>query len=113
MCCAGSNNNSTFLVETDADNYVSRNHCEIYIVVYDYKAHHVYVRDQKSFNGTYVNGRLIGNAEQISSGYLLNDGDIIEIRPYWKFTLRQIWTVPEQPLSGLQQDEAKVRVVCQ
>lgn len=110
MCCAGSNVNSSFLVATDADNYVSRNHCEIYVVVYDVKAHHVYVRDQKSFNGTYVNGLLIGNADRISSGYLLNDGDVIEIRPYWKFTVRQTWAVLEQALNAAQQDEAKVRV---
>ena len=87
---------------------VSRNHCEVYTVVYEHSANHVYVRDRKSFNGTYVNGNLVGIGPYISSGYLLEDGDVIEIRPYWQFIFRQNWKPPEHPLTSLQKEECKV-----
>ncbi|KAH7326401.1 kinase-like domain-containing protein [Stachybotrys elegans] len=44
---------NTFAIETDVDNMVSRNHCEFYVVEYEPSVHYVYVRDRKSFNGTF------------------------------------------------------------
>jgi predicted component of type VI protein secretion system len=73
---------STLAVDNDTDTSVSRNHCEIYTVVYEPTVNHIYVRDRKSSNGTFVNGQLIGSGPEISPGYLLQDGDVIEIRPY-------------------------------
>ncbi|KAM0341174.1 hypothetical protein ACHAPU_010189 [Fusarium lateritium] len=73
---------NTLAVDNDTDNTVSRNHCEVYAVVYEPTVNHIYVRDRKSSNGTFVNGQTIGSASEISSGYLLQDGDVIEIRPY-------------------------------
>ena len=87
---------------------VSRNHCEIYIVVYEPSVNHVYVRDRKSCNGTYVNNKLIGVAPNLSSGFLLQDGDIITIRPYWNFTFRQHRSPPRCELTNLQIEECKV-----
>jgi pSer/pThr/pTyr-binding forkhead associated (FHA) protein len=73
---------STLAVDNDLDVAVSRNHCEVYVVVYEPTINHVYVRDRKSSNGTFVNGQLIGSGPDISPGYLLQNGDVIEIRPY-------------------------------
>ncbi|KAK5989179.1 Meiosis-specific serine/threonine-protein kinase mek1-like protein [Cladobotryum mycophilum] len=99
---------NTLPIETDEENMVSRNHCEIYVVVYEHSVNHIYVRDRKSFNGTYVNGNLVGIGPEMSSGYLLEDGDTIEIRPYWRFIVRQAWKPPEHPLTSLQKEECKV-----
>ena len=73
---------STLAIDNDVDFTVSRNHCEIYVVVYEPTVNHVYVRDRKSSNGTFVNGQLIGSGPDITPGYLLQNGDVIEIRPY-------------------------------
>ncbi|KAF4977348.1 hypothetical protein FZEAL_6120 [Fusarium zealandicum] len=73
---------STLAVDNDPDFMVSRNHCEVYVVVYEPTINHLYVRDRKSSNGTFVNGRHIGSGPEITPGYLLQDGDVIEIRPY-------------------------------
>ncbi|CVL01096.1 related to calmodulin-binding protein kinase [Fusarium mangiferae] len=51
---------NTLAVDNDLDVSVSRNHCEVYVVVYEPTINHVYVRDRKSSNGTFVNGQLIG-----------------------------------------------------
>ena len=61
---------------------VSRNHCEVYVIEYEPTVNHIYVRDRKSSNGTFVNDQLIGRGPEITAGYLLQDGDVIEIRPY-------------------------------
>ncbi|POR32136.1 Protein kinase-like domain protein, partial [Tolypocladium paradoxum] len=71
----------------DPDNLVSRTHCEVYVVVYDETNKHVYVRDRNSSNGTFVNNTRIGAESEVSSGYLLEHGDVIEIRPHWTLTL--------------------------
>ncbi|KAM5358969.1 hypothetical protein ACJZ2D_014831 [Fusarium nematophilum] len=72
---------NTLAVENDDEFMVSRNHCEVYVVVYEPTVNHVYVRDRKSCNGTFVNGQLIGSGPEISPGYLLQHGDVIEIQP--------------------------------
>ncbi|KAL6901728.1 kinase-like domain-containing protein [Trichoderma evansii] len=99
---------NTFSIQTDSSNLVSRNHCEIYVIVYEPSVNHVYVRDRKSVNGTLVNGEIIGIGPQISSGYLLQDGDIIEIRPHWKFYFHQPRKPPPRPLTAIQTDECQV-----
>jgi meiosis-specific serine/threonine-protein kinase MEK1 len=73
---------NSLAIDNDPDMLVSRNHCEIYVIVYEPTINHIYVRDRKSSNGTLVNGKLIGSGPDISPGYLLQHGDVIEIRPY-------------------------------
>lgn len=99
---------SSFSIQTDSTNLISRNHCEIYVIVYEPSVNHVYVRDRKSVNGTLVNGVLIGIGPQISSGYLLQDGDVIEIRPHWKFYFHQPRKPPLRPLTTIQTEECQV-----
>ncbi|RKL25392.1 hypothetical protein BFJ68_g34 [Fusarium oxysporum] len=55
---------NTLAVDNDLNVAVSRNHCEVYVVVYEPTINHVYVRDRKSSNGTFVNGQLIGSVIQ-------------------------------------------------
>ncbi|KAF5582173.1 CAMK kinase [Fusarium pseudocircinatum] len=55
---------NTLAVDNDLDFAVSRNHCEVYVVVYEPTINHIYVRDRKSSNGTFVNGQLIGSVLQ-------------------------------------------------
>ena len=76
--------------------------------MYEPTVYHFYVRDRKSSNGTYVNGRLVGRGQRMSSGYLLGDGDIIEIRPYWKFYFNQTTPSLTRQLTVLQIAECKV-----
>jgi pSer/pThr/pTyr-binding forkhead associated (FHA) protein len=66
---------------------VSRHHCQL-----DIDPAHVYVRDLGSRNGTYLNGRLLGqrawpeHPEDVSdlafSGYELSDGDELCVGPF-------------------------------
>lgn len=102
-------NCSSFAIDDHSGHTVSRNHCEIYVIVYEHAINHVYVRDRKSVNGTYVNGKLIGSGPEISSGYLLQDGDVVEIRPYWRFTFTHHSKPMDSSLSEIQIQEAKVR----
>ncbi|KAG8414993.1 hypothetical protein J3458_008880 [Metarhizium acridum] len=99
---------SDFSIRSDHESLVSRNHCEIYTVVYEPGINLVYVRDRKSFNGTFVNGILIGKGRDISSGYLLEDGDIIEILPYWKFTFHQENGPPRVKMNKIQLAESRL-----
>jgi pSer/pThr/pTyr-binding forkhead associated (FHA) protein len=77
--------------------------------VYEPGVNFVYVRDRKSVNGTYVNGNLVGKGTNISPGYLLEDGDAIEILPYWKFTFHQENEPPRIDMSNIQLAESRVR----
>lgn len=77
------------------------------MIVYEPSVNHVYVRDRKSVNGTFVNGQLIGIGPEISSGYLLEDGDVIEIQPHWKFLFRQPRKPPTRPLTAIQTEECQ------
>ncbi|KAH7159936.1 kinase-like domain-containing protein [Dactylonectria estremocensis] len=99
---------NTLTVDNDPDYSVSRNHCEIYVITYEPTVNYVYVRDRKSSNGTYVNGELIGIGPDISPGYLLQDGDVIEIRPYWTFVVIQERPPPLHDLDSLQLEECKL-----
>ena len=75
------------------DPRVSKQHFRIYSIIYEEGqtalSPLVYCEDLESSNGTYVNGVLIGIICQERRGFLLNDGDIIEIRPSWKFQFHQ------------------------
>lgn len=100
---------SSFSIGQDAENYVSRKHCEVYVILYELGISHVYVRDRKSCNGTYVNGLCIGDSHKMAPGYLLADGDVIEIRPYWQFQFKQESLAPEESLNNLQMQESQVQ----
>lgn len=102
---------SNFSIQSDHDSIISRNHCEIYTVVYEPGVNFIYVRDRKSFNGTFVNSILIGKGPHISAGYLLEDGDTIEILPYWKFRVRQDNGPPRIDLDKIQFAESRVSFV--
>jgi calcium/calmodulin-dependent protein kinase I len=102
------NTSSDFAIDADSEYMVSRNHCELYTVVYEPGVTHVYVRDRKSFNGTYVNDMLVGIGPELSPGYLLQDGDVIEIKPYWKFTFHEVRNPTRHLLTDMQAVESKV-----
>ncbi|KAH8588385.1 kinase-like domain-containing protein [Bisporella sp. PMI_857] len=75
------------------DERVSKQHFRIYSILYEAQSSNfpplIYCEDLESYNGTYANGDLIGKIAQERMGYLLCDGDVIEIRPYWRFRFRQ------------------------
>ncbi|TVY16057.1 Meiosis-specific serine/threonine-protein kinase mek1 [Lachnellula arida] len=75
------------------DSRVSKRHFRIYSIIYEAGRSDlpplVYCEDLESSNGTYVNDGLIGIIGQERRGFLLNDGDIIEIRPGWTFQFHQ------------------------
>ncbi|TVY62725.1 Meiosis-specific serine/threonine-protein kinase mek1 [Lachnellula suecica] len=88
--CAHLQRNSNY---TLSDIRISKQHFRIYSIIYEEGQTEfpplVYCEDLESSNGTYVNDALIGIICQEKRGFLLNDGDIIEIRPSWKFTFHQ------------------------
>lgn len=79
--------------------------------MYEPGLHHVYVRDRKSVNGTYVNGISIRATSGIATGYLLQHGDIVEIRPHWAFHLSQVEGLLVKPRSCLQEAEIEVWLI--
>lgn len=94
-------------------NIVSGVHFHIYSVIYD--DDHVaefppliYCEDHGSTNGTYVNGTLIGKMSSPRSPYLLSDGDVISIRPYWTFLFSQKSQNVEREMDDIQTQELKV-----
>ncbi|TGO46114.1 hypothetical protein BCON_0344g00060 [Botryotinia convoluta] len=73
---------------------VSKQHFRIYTIIYDTEEldkypPSIYCEDLESRNGTYVNNVLIGIVGNERIGHLLVDGDLIEIRPDWKFRFHQ------------------------
>ncbi|KAG9245311.1 kinase-like domain-containing protein [Calycina marina] len=76
-----------------SDPRVSKQHFRIYSIIYEANSTDfpvlIYCEDLESSNGTYINGRLIGKISQERIGVLLSDGDVIEIRPFWKFKFHQ------------------------
>lgn len=92
----------TSISDVAIDNcYVSRNHFEVYSVLYDSmdccghgELPMVYIRDCQSLEGTFVNGCCIGSkAQGHTPGYLLSQGDVITIAPYWEFRVK-LWDRP-------------------
>lgn len=77
-------------------------------MVYEPSICHVYVRDRQSSNGTYVNGELVGVGPDMSSGYLLQQSDLIEIRPHWSFVFEQTHDTPCHELTTVQVKESDV-----
>ena len=53
--------------------------------------------------------RGVGIMGVVARGGRVSDGDVIEIRPYWKILLRQPQRPPSRDLSLLQYEESKVR----
>ncbi|KAF7955309.1 uncharacterized protein EAE97_000568 [Botrytis byssoidea] len=73
---------------------VSKQHFRVYTIIYDTDKldeypPSIYCEDLESRNGTYVNNVLIGIVGNERIGRLLVDGDLIEIRPDWKFQFHQ------------------------
>jgi len=75
------------------DKRVSKQHFRIYSIIYEANSSDfpplVYCEDLESSNGTYVNDIMIGKITQERIGYLLCDGDVVAIRPHWKFRFHQ------------------------
>ncbi|KAG9232457.1 kinase-like domain-containing protein [Amylocarpus encephaloides] len=74
--------------------HVSKSHFRIYSIVYETGMEDlfpplVYCEDLESSNGTYVNNELIGMLGKERIGYLLSDGDVVEVRPFWRFKFSQ------------------------
>ncbi|KAH6684114.1 kinase-like domain-containing protein [Halenospora varia] len=73
---------------------VSKQHFRIYSIVYEEGTTTdipplIYCEDLESSNGTYINGVLHGIIGRERIGYLLSDGDLIEIRPFWTCQFHQ------------------------
>ncbi|KYK61436.1 hypothetical protein DCS_02578 [Drechmeria coniospora] len=103
----GRDPDSDLFIRDDAENLVSRTHCEVYVVEYDQTDSLVYVRDRNSSNGTYVNDIRVGDDSRMSSGYLLEHGDIIELRPHWRLTFCDKRPQPRYPLTDIQRAETR------
>ncbi|KAE8446107.1 hypothetical protein EG329_012478 [Mollisiaceae sp. DMI_Dod_QoI] len=76
------------------DPRVSKRHFRIYSVIYDKEKFDefqplVYCEDLESTNGTYVNDTCIGMIGCERIGHLLTHGDVVEIRPDWRFRFHQ------------------------
>jgi pSer/pThr/pTyr-binding forkhead associated (FHA) protein len=96
---------------------VSRVHFRLYSVIYDddLMAEYppvIYCEDRQSSNGTYVNDTLIGTYTSPRSPYLLNDGDVISIRPNWTFQFHQTKQANGRRLDNLQKQEIEVFSLC-
>lgn len=99
------------------DDRISKRHFRIYSIIYDANSLDfpplIYCEDLESSNGTYVNGVLIGKITQERVGYLLCDGDVVEIRPLWKFRFHQMNYQVDTRSKGLWSDrEACVSSFC-
>ncbi|KAG4440423.1 hypothetical protein IFR05_004067 [Cadophora sp. M221] len=88
--------------------YVSKRHFRIYSVIFDRSDPSVqpliYCEDLESTNGTYVNGVCIGMIGRERVGHLLCNGDIIEVRPHWRFQLHQPSQYPTSEVLGHPED---------
>ena len=95
-----------------SDERVSKQHLRIYSVIFDPDKTSeipamVYCEDLESTNGTYVNDRLIGIFGRERFPYLLSDGDVIEIRPKWKFHFSQKRQPKEERETEISRDEVQ------
>ncbi|PHH83749.1 hypothetical protein CDD82_3823 [Ophiocordyceps australis] len=96
---------SNLILNNDPRSFVSRKHCEIYDIVYDESSSHVFVRDLGSHNGTWVNDVFVSRKDSRSPGFLLEDGDEIQIIPYWTLTFRDKRIFKQYALTDLQASE--------
>jgi pSer/pThr/pTyr-binding forkhead associated (FHA) protein len=92
---------------------VSKVHFRVYSVIYDDDNMTEYppllfCEDRQSSNGTYVNDILIGTYTSPRSPYLLNDGDVISIRPHWTFQFHQTKQANGRRSDNLQAQEIEV-----
>ncbi|PHH62695.1 hypothetical protein CDD81_6764 [Ophiocordyceps australis] len=96
---------SHLILNNDPRSFVSRKHCEIYDIVYDESSSHVFIRDLGSHNGTWVNDAFVSRKDSRSPGFLLQDGDEIQIIPYWTLTFRDKRNFKQYTLTDLQTSE--------
>lgn len=97
---------------------VSSCHFRIYCVVFDPDDPHehaplYYCEDLQSLNGTWLARSeggycLIGRRGFSNCAQLLNNGDTIIIKPYWKFTFRASKESRPSVLDDLQEQETQV-----
>ncbi|KAI1429257.1 kinase-like domain-containing protein [Xylaria sp. FL1777] len=79
--------------------YISRQHFVIYSIEYEEDGQPLlYVRDDNSLSGTYVDGPCRRLRRVSPSGYLLSQGEIIRIKPYWEF---HIYLLGRQPIGSI------------
>lgn len=96
---------------------MSKRHFRIYSVIYDKEKcdeFHplIYCEDLESTNGTYVNEKCIGMIGFERKGHLLTHGDIIGIKPDWRFRFQQHSDAPmPQRLTQLQDLEVSVQLL--
>ncbi|RKF53518.1 Meiosis-specific serine/threonine-protein kinase mek1 [Erysiphe neolycopersici] len=96
------------------DDYISKLHFRIYSVIYEQNKKSnlqplIYCEDLESTNGTYINGYCIGRIGHERTGYLLSNGDQIEIRPRWHFRFYQ----PSHPSMILDKKKLEELKVCE
>ncbi len=92
--------------------YISRRHFVIYSIEYEEGIQPLlYVRDYNSLCGTYVDGPCPRPMKvSPSSGYLLGQGEIIRIQPYWEFHVYLLGAQQIGPtMSQLRPSETDVR----
>jgi uncharacterized membrane protein len=95
--------------------HVSKQHFQVYSIIYEIGKEDefppkVYVLDLESSNGTYVNNQLIGIVGKERKGRILNDGDVIGIRPFWSFRFRQ--KMPQVEAWDRQEEEDFEVIIC-
>ena len=70
--------------------------------------HMFYCEDLGSLNGTEVNGVPIGSKSIPGKPFLLSDGDIIKVQPYWTFRFQQPMSNDKMGLDEIQLKEVEV-----
>jgi pSer/pThr/pTyr-binding forkhead associated (FHA) protein len=96
---------SNFVID---DAQVSRNHLEFYSIDFEEKSNVqplIYVRDRQSQNGTHVNGGLVGRGPRLSTARVLQNGDVVQIRPHLSFQVVHYGS--ERPCIGLSEAQRK------
>lgn len=88
-----------------ADFCVSKKHFRIYSIIYEQSELDriqplIYCEDLESTNGTFVNDECVGKAGTERRGHLLIHGDVIEIKPHWKYYFQQQHKPPETDDGG-------------
>lgn len=95
------------------DDYISKLHFRIYSIIYEQNKKSnlqplIYCEDLESTNGTYINDNCIGMIGHERIGYLLSNGDQIELRPCWQFRFYQ----PSHPSMILDNKKLEELQVC-